>query len=136
MKTILQIEDDADDAFIFERALRTAGVVCQMHRVSDAMAAKAYLCGLSPYENRQQFPFPDLVVTDLTIHSPHAGSSLDLLVWLRAQPELAQLPVFCSTGSSHPPTLEAFANLGVRCYVKSSSMREIVGAVQDFFARG
>jgi CheY-like chemotaxis protein len=73
---------------------------------------------------------PWLVLTDITAPGP-GGSSLELITWIRAAPEVAHLPIICATGNEHPQTLQAFAKVGVTCHPKTSHMTEIAQAVKE-----
>ena len=73
---------------------------------------------------------PSLVLTDIT-GPPVGGSTLELISWIRATPEVAHLPIICATGNEHPQTLQVFAKVGVTCHPKTSHMTEIAQAVKD-----
>ena len=126
--TVLYVEDDQDDVFFLRRALRLENINCTLQTVSNGLAAKSYLTGKDPYEDRERFPIPSLIVTDLTM--PGVGdSSLPLISWIRSVPELALIPIICATGNDHPRTLEQFSRAGVACYQKTSQMTGIATAI-------
>ena len=127
--TVLYVEDDADDVFFFRRALLAQNVECNLQRVSNVAAAKSYLAGNVPYNDRARFPLPALLVTDLTMAGP-GESSIDLVSWIRSNPEMAHLAVVCATGNDQPRMLEDFARLGITCHRKTSHMAEIADAVK------
>jgi CheY-like chemotaxis protein len=133
VKTVLYLEDDPDDVFFFRRALQHAGVQCQVQAVSTLAEAKSYLSGDEPYNDRDRFPVPALLVTDLTICGPQE-SSIQLVKWVRSVPKLASVPVICTSGNDQPDTIRDFAMLGVTCHLKTSDMSEIAGAVKNALA--
>jgi CheY-like chemotaxis protein len=63
--TILHVEDDENDAFFFRRALSKAGVTNALTQVIDGQAAVDYLNGIGLYCDREKYPFPCLLITDL-----------------------------------------------------------------------
>ena len=111
------------------RALEKAQVWVTLHRVGSAGAAKAYLSGASPYEDRERFPSADMMITELSGHDVES-SSVGLVEWIRSRPELRKLKVICSTGNDDPKLWERFHALGVRCYTKSHDMRGLIEAIQ------
>ena len=127
--TVLYVEDDPDDVFFLRRAFRAENVNCHLHTVSDVAAAKSYLGGKVPYDDRSRFPMPALVITDLTM--PAIGeSSLDLVSWIRSATDFRQMPVICANGADHPQTLARLAKLNVACHAKTSGMIEVAHAVK------
>ena len=127
--TVLYIEDDTDDVFFFRRALRALNVDCNLRTLSNVASAKSYLAGKPPYNDRDRFPMPKLLLTDMTI--PGIGeSSMDLDSWVRSTPEIANLPILCATGNDQPRIIAHFASLGITCYHKTSEMTDIASAVK------
>jgi CheY-like chemotaxis protein len=127
--TILYVEDDPNDDFFLRRALEAADVRCRVQRVGDVVSAKCYLTGKPPYDDRERYPSPRLIITDLSV--PVSGpSSIDLIQWLKTDPKLAGLRVLCSTGSDDPALHRAFAAVGITCYPKTTKLEELVTAIR------
>ena len=127
--TVLCVEDDPDDVFFLRRALQAQNVECHLQAISNVPAAKSYLSGKIPYNDRGRFPVPSLIVTDMTI--PEVGeSSVDLVSWIRSTPEIARLPIICATGNDQPRMIEEFAKLNIVCHQKTSRMTEIADAIK------
>src|SRR3954466_13637851 len=82
--TILHAEDDENDAFLFRRALSNAGVSNPMVQVQNGEEAICYLTGTELYRNREQHPFPCLLITDLKM--PRL-SGFELLERIKDVPE-------------------------------------------------
>ena len=64
-QTILIVDDNSDDRFLMERALKhmSTGLVAQF--VPSGNEAVAYLDGSGIYADRARFPYPSFVITDL-----------------------------------------------------------------------
>lgn len=67
MKTILYLEDNADDVYLLRRALDRAGLGVRLHVTTTPEETVAYIHGNPPYEDRTLFPWPDLVLVDIHI---------------------------------------------------------------------
>src|SRR4051794_21255395 len=93
---ILIAEDDENDAFILKMALRKAGILNASTHVSDGEDAIKYLAGVGSYSNREKYPFPCLVVTDLKMPK---CTGFDLLAWMKDQPVPDKPPVVVLSGS-------------------------------------
>ena len=65
--TILHVEDDSNDALLFQHACRKAGMDVNLRVVDDGEQAQAYLKGSAQFQNRDDHPFPTLVVLDLKL---------------------------------------------------------------------
>jgi CheY-like chemotaxis protein len=87
--TILLVEDDENDAFLFKRALKKCNILSSVQWVQDGADAISYLTGEVAYVNRTAFPFPEVIVLDLKM--PRMPG-LDLLAWLRDHPEFQVIP--------------------------------------------
>ena len=94
--TVLYIEDDPDDMFLFERAFSHASIPCDLRCVNSIEQARCYLLGEGEYADRQRFRLPDLIMTDLAVQGE---SALAFVEWLRNQPTFAKIAVACLTGS-------------------------------------
>ncbi len=88
--TILVVEDNPQDAALLHLTLHEVAHL-NVHTISDCTSAVAYLSGEEPYTNRNEFPFPSLIVLDM--HLP-GHSAPRILRWLRENPvETAMLVV-------------------------------------------
>jgi CheY-like chemotaxis protein len=64
--------------------------------VSSGEEAVSYLNGTGKYQNRAEFPLPQLILLDLNMPGM---SGLDLLRWIRQDPQLCKLRVIVLSGS-------------------------------------
>jgi CheY-like chemotaxis protein len=97
LKPILYAEDDDNDVFLMERAFEKIGISHPLRIVPDGKRAIAYLAGEEPYVSREKNPLPCLVLLDLSMPGRHG---LEVLQWIRAQPNLAGMPVLAFTSSN------------------------------------
>src|SRR5688500_3072954 len=122
-QTILLVEDDSNDVFFMKRAMKLAGIINPVQVASDGRQAMNYLGGGNKRADRAQFPLPCLVLLDLKL--PHV-MGLDVLKWIREQPELKHLIVLVFTSSKLPLDISKAYSLGANSYlVKPSSPREL-----------
>ena len=129
-RAILLVEDDENDVFFFKRAAKLAGMMNPLHVAQDGRQAIDYLKGTGDYADRTQFPLPSLVLLDLKL--PHV-MGLDVLKWIRAQPEFQTVIVIVFTSSKLAPDIDTAYRLGANSYVvKPSSPEKLVEIVSDF----
>ena len=127
---ILHVEDDENDALLFQKACERAGLPAQVYRVDGADEAKAYLSGEAAYADRVQYPFPHIVVLDLKM--PRVDG-FELLKWLRRTEPFAELPVLIFTASmSREDKSRAMAEGASSYFVKPSSFEALVKMVERF----
>lgn len=127
---ILHVEDDENDALLFQKACERAGLPAQVYRVENADEAKAYLNGEAAYADRSRYPFPHLVVLDLKM--PRVDG-FELLKWLRHTEPFAELPVLIFTASmSREDKSRAMAEGASSYFVKPSSFEALVKMVERF----
>jgi CheY-like chemotaxis protein len=120
---ILLAEDDENDVLLLRMALQSAGVGNPLFVVHDAEEAILYLSGQGQFSDRQRFPFPGLLITDLKM--PRC-SGFDLLKWLRGEKEADLLPAIVLTGSPAERDRRRALGLGAQAYwVKPSDQENL-----------
>ena len=112
--TILLVEDDPNDVFLIQRAFRRANIVNPVQVVQDGEAAVLYLSSQEPYADRDRYPLPILMLLDLKL--PRL-SGLEVLEWLRQQPELRRLLVVVLTSSRENADVNRAYDLGANSYL-------------------
>ena len=132
---ILLVEDNEDDVFLMQFALKSANIANLLHVVEDGERAVEYLSGAGPYADRAQFPYPGLVFLDVKL--PYM-SGFDVLEWMRSGPNFKHVPVIVLTSSEEPGDLERAYALGATSYLVKSidtkSMRDVVRGIGEYAA--
>jgi CheY-like chemotaxis protein len=123
-QTILLVDDNADDTYLFERAWKSAGISNPLAIVSDGDQAIAYLQGSPPFTDREQHGFPLIVLLDLNMPR---RNGFEFLEWLRQQPPLRSLTVEVLTSSMRPQDVERAMELGANSFfVKPGKIDDLV----------
>src|SRR5438128_11245453 len=94
---ILLVEDDPAIVLLLNRAFGKADLEGHLCRVADGDEAVRYFQGEGIYADRLRYPIPALVLLDL--HLPKR-SGLEVLAWIRGEPEFSGIPVVILTGSA------------------------------------
>jgi CheY-like chemotaxis protein len=96
-KVILVAEDDANDRFFINRALRDCCIGPRLLFVDNGEQAISYLQGVPPFDDREKFPLPAMLIVDVKM--PRLNG-FEVLTWVRAQPEWHCLPVIMLSSSA------------------------------------
>ncbi|HEX3718836.1 MAG TPA: response regulator [Verrucomicrobiae bacterium] len=111
---ILLIEDDENDIFFLERALEKAGIPFSLHTAVTGQEALDYLGGVGKFSDRSRHPLPSFVFLDLKM--PQL-SGFEMLVWMRAHPDLKDIPVVVLTSSGEERDRQRAIEFGVKAYL-------------------
>lgn len=126
--TVLHIDDDRNDAELFQAAARKANVSFSIHTVTDGEQAMAYLNGRGAYSDRLRYPRPALILLDLKM--PRA-TGFEVLSWIRNHPEAGNLPVIIFSGSELQADIQQAYAEGADSYmVKPLGFNELVNLVK------
>ena len=137
--TILLAEDDETDAMFFRHAVGESARRCRInidiHVVRDGEEAVAYLSGEGDFGDRQNYPFPHLIVLDLKM--PRV-TGLDVLRWLFEHPEYRRIPKILLSGSNEERDIESAYQLGANTYfqkpISLEEFRELVHLMVSYWA--
>lgn len=130
--TVLYVENDDNDIFLFHRALKRIGFAYRFESCRNGREAVAYLRGDGLYADRERYPLPTLLVLDLKMPEM---SGIDVLRWLRTQPTLAKIPVLLLSSSTQPSDIEDATKFGANAYaIKPGTpqrLEAMLGAIRD-----
>ena len=111
--TILLLENEDDDAFFFRRALVALDSDSNLRIVENTKKAREYLEGKGDFQDRQYFPLPDLIVSDLKMPGE---TGIEFLHWLNTHTEYRQIPFVMLSGSALPADRDAALRAGARAF--------------------
>ena len=121
--TILLVEDDRDDVFIFQRTLKAAGIANPVVVVTTGQDAVDYLSHQGKYTDSEKYPLPFVIFLDLKL--PYLDG-FEVLSWIRAQPRLRAVVVVVLSGSDETRDHQKAYALGARTYlVKPPQVKDI-----------
>jgi two-component system response regulator len=133
MKTILQVEDDPNDVFLLQHAMKKAGVANPIQIASDGQQALDYVQGIGKFADREKFPLPGLVLLDLKL--PYV-MGLDVLEEIRKH-HGTSLVVVMLTASGEEADIAAAYRLGANAFLtkpsEASKLEQMVKAIKDFW---
>ncbi len=95
MINILWVEDNVGDILLIKEAFNEAGVIHRLSVVNDGEEAMDYLFRRKPYAKAQR---PDLIILDLNLPKK---SGREVIAEIKADSELARIPLVVLTSSSH-----------------------------------
>src|SRR5438093_12475944 len=129
-RCILLVEDNPDDVLLLEHAFKKVGWSSALKIVRNGEQAIAYLGGTGVYTDRQEYPFPFLVLLDLRMPGT---DGFDVLQWARAQPSLKRLLIVVLTSSNVQADVDRPYELGANSYlVKPVDFEEMVNMLKRF----
>ncbi|MBC8134379.1 MAG: response regulator [Fibrella sp.] len=127
---ILMVEDDPNDAFLIQRALRRAGLPAAVH-VSNGEEAVDYLSARGKYVDRT---LPRLMLLDLKL--PRL-SGLGVLRWLRGEPGLKFLSVVMLISSALRSDIESayapYTNSYLVKPVDADALKEMIRSLGTYW---
>ena len=136
MFAILIAEDSPQDAELLQLALKRAGLGGPLRFVSDGVEAIAYLEGRGEYADRETFPFPRVIITDLKM--PRLNG-LELLNWLSDHPECHVIPTILLSGSELSQDITAAYKFGANTYFTKptdfETLLQMVRSWKEYWSR-
>jgi two-component system response regulator len=114
-KTILLVEDNADNEELTVRALKKNNLANSLAIARDGVEALDYLFGTGAYAERKNATLPSLVLLDLKL--PRIDG-LEVLRRLRADERTRRLPVVVPTSSNEEQDMLKSYNFAVNSYIR------------------
>ena len=124
------VEDNADDVFLMERALRAARIVNPMIVVESGQEAMDYLSGAGNFADRGAYPLPAVMFLDLKLPFVYGH---DVLAWIRQRREFESLIVIILTSSNEARDLSRCYALGANSYLVKPPTSEQIEAMAKAF---
>lgn len=132
-KPLVVVEDEETDALLLKLGLEEAGIPNQLLMLQDGQQLIDYFSGLPPFNNRDQFPMPGLVLLDLKM--PRVDG-FEVLSWLSTRDDLSRIPTVVFSASTCEADIKKAFQLGARDYLsKPSQFRVLVEILQALHKR-
>lgn len=122
LQNILLVDDDKDESFIFDLAIKEAGIQAHMKHVLDGEAML----------NQLQQELPDVIFLDVRLP---ADDGLTWLRQLRMHANYSKIPVIIYSSLLIPEEIETAYSAGASyCLSKSTTIGELVIQLQQIFS--
>ena len=112
---------------LMRHAFRKNGIKNRVCEVRDGEEAIEYLSGKGRYGDRERYPLPCVIITDLKMPKLNG---FELLKWLSHRPEFDRVPKLVLSSSSEQRDRDQAASLGTCGYfVKPGAIDDLVKLV-------
>lgn len=133
-RTVLVLEDDANDVFFIQRAFEQNGFTGKIVVLENGQLGIDYLSGAGDYADRQKFPLPDIIITDLKM--PQVGG-FDFLRWCDSHLQRFAVPIIVLSASGQHGDIAKAHGLGASAYVvkphSTDERKELVRRLLNFW---
>ncbi len=131
-RTILMVDDDAEDCLLAHDALREAGRSCDLQFVRDGEELFDYLRHAGEFKGGRNAPKPDIILLDLKMPRKDGRETLREL---KTDPRFRHIPVVALTTSTSGDDVEYSYSVGANSYVtKPATFREWI-QIFDIFGK-
>jgi len=111
---VLLIDNDVDDQFLSQLALeKVLPAGSTVHAAHSGDEAIAYMIGEGKFADRERYPFPSLIITDLRMPD---GDGFDVLEFLQNNPAWNVVPRLMFSNSADPDDVRTAYMLGASAY--------------------
>lgn len=126
---VLAVEDSENDRLLLKHAFRRLAGMRLIQAVNDGAQAVSYLEGSGAFSNRQQFPFPDLMLIDIKMP---VMNGFELLRWMQRQCWGRKPVTVLLTSSNLSEDIDEGSALGADMYlVKPVTLDGLVVMMRD-----
>ena len=112
---ILLVEDNVDDIMITQKALLEAKLANPLDVVRDGQEAIEYLSHQGQYQDSAVSPRPGLILLDINIPKM---SGLEVLAYIKKQPDLKGIPVVMLTSSTRDRDVASSYEYGCNSFLQ------------------
>jgi CheY-like chemotaxis protein len=122
------VDDDEDDCFLVEAALKDACIHCTFRCVNDGLEIMDYLQRNGHFHDPEVAPLPDIILLDLNMPKMDGRQVLKLL---KKDPRFRAIPVIILTTSRSDEDVKACYDLGANSYItKQSSFDGLISTMK------
>jgi CheY-like chemotaxis protein len=126
---VLYVEDSENDRLLLKKAFKSLTRLNFAHGVPDGAEAVHYLEGSKEYANREQYPFPDLILLDIKMP---VMNGFEFLKWMQRQCWGRKPAVVILTSSALSEDINEGSALGADLYqVKPVTLFGLVELMKD-----
>jgi len=111
---ILLAEDLPNDVLLIRRALHNANVSNPFFVVSNGQECLDYLNGVAKYSNRDEFPFPDILLLDLKMPKT---DGFEVIIEIRKNKTFSALRIIVLTSSENIKDVNKAYQLGANSFL-------------------
>jgi len=130
---VLVVDDNDDDILLFRRAVGQLNYSGRVRYLDSGAKAMAYLGGTGGFEDRTQFPPPELLILDLKMPGI---DGFDVLTWLLAH-HVPEMRIVVLTSSDNLRDVSRASALGAPSFlakaVNFSEFKETIGKLLASF---
>jgi two-component system, chemotaxis family, response regulator Rcp1 len=129
--SVLMVEDDPDDVYLTQAALRSSRLRMNMHVVNDGVEAMKYLRRDNANTETRR---PNLVLLDLNL--PRMDGR-EVLAAIKEDPTLTDIPVVILTTSKAEEDVASSYRQHANCYISKpvdiDQFRSVVASIENFW---
>jgi CheY-like chemotaxis protein len=123
------VEDSEDDREMMRFAFKKAGVQNPVFELHNGDEAIAYLSGERQYAERERYPLPCIIITDLKMPGV---DGFELLEWLQKHPEFDRVPKLVLSNSLIESDMKRVRQLGsCAFFVKPGQFDQLIKTVVE-----
>jgi CheY-like chemotaxis protein len=134
---VLVAEDEDNDFFLLERALRRADSKVRVQRATDGLDALHYLKGEAEFADRDKYPAPKIVLLDLKM--PRM-TGMEVLHWIKDNPKHKVTPTVVLSSSMQSHDVQSAYELGANTYflkpTKFDDLVELCRTILNYWSYG
>jgi CheY-like chemotaxis protein len=128
-KHVLVLENDANDALLIGMAFKSLVPPVSWYICRNPGEAKAYLRGVGLYSNREKYPLPAAIFTDIKMDGQ---TGIQFLAWIRGQSAFKHTPIVVLTGAGSPEEIRQAEELGAqRVLAKPARLQDLQQMLQQ-----